>query len=729
MAFKHKISRRLALLRDPLFVVLAALVSGCMDASPLGSDLDSPDAPSGLIAIRASSDNPTIAPDQPTVVRAVGITASGQQMPVDADWVAVDGGILRDTLINSKRQTYFTAVQPGTYRLIGYDRGKQFRDTTRVTVPPTQLVSLTKLYIVPAAVSLVVGQGQQFYVYGRTSAGDSVAVVADVQAATGGETSGLYYTAGDTPGSYGVTVKEHDGALTAAATVNVAAASQAPAAPSAPSAPSAPTTPSAPATPASPVSSDMVPPELPRVYLDTRMVAPTGRTIVVPAGANLQTALNIAQRGDLIQLAAGATYTGNFILPAKSGSGWVTIQTATTLPGEGTRVTPSAAAHYAKIITPNSAPAIAVADAPSASQYRLVGVEVTSSASMTYSLVMLHSSAARTSDAIPEKIILDRVYVHGTPQLQLQRCVILNGRSSAVIDSWLSDCHAKGMDSQVIVAWNTPGPLKIVNNYLEGAGENVLFGGADPTVRNVIPSDIEIRHNYFYKPLSWKGVWTVKNLFESKSSQRVLLEGNVFENTWADGQDAAWVLKSQNQSGNCTWCETSDYTIQWNRVTNVPKLMVLTAMQYIPDQGGRSQPASRIAVTNNLCEQCGQENRWTLQIGGGLTDVVIAGNTMDGTRSPVSFSASLGGEPTDVDFIANVMTNGTYGILGDSRVGLGALETYCPTCQFRGNAIVGGKATSYPAGNYMITSASALPAGVGVNTAQLTNRVADVLPH
>jgi hypothetical protein len=152
-------------------------------------------------------------------------------------------------------------------------------------------------------------------------------------------------------------------------------------------------------------------------------------------------------------------------------------------------------------------------------------------------------------------------------------------------------------------------------------------------------------------------------------------------------------------------------------------------MQYIPDQGGRSQPASRIAVTNNLCEQCGQENRWTLQIGGGLTDVVIAGNTMDGTRSPVSFSASLGGEPTDVDFIANVMTNGTYGILGDSRVGLGALETYCPTCQFRGNAIVGGKATSYPAGNYMITSASALPAGVGVNTAQLTNRVADVLPH
>jgi hypothetical protein len=726
MAFKHKISLRLALLRDPLFVVLAALVSGCMDASPLGSDLDSPDAPSGLIAIRASSDNPTIAPDQPTVVRAVGITASGQQMPVDADWVAVDGGALRDTVINSKRQTYFTAVQPGTYRLIGYDRGKQFRDTTRVTVPPTQLVSLTKLYIVPAAVSLVVGQGQQFYVYGRTSAGDSVAVVADVQAATGGETSGLYYTAGDTPGSYGVTVKEHDGALTAAATVNVTAASQAPAAPSAPSAP--PTAPSAPAAPASPVSSDMAPPELPRVYLDTRMVAPTGRTIVVPAGANLQTALNIAQRGDLIQLAAGATYTGNFTLPAKSGSGWVTIQTATTLPAEGTRVTPSIASRFAKIVTPNAMPAIDVADNATASRYRIVGVEVTSSASMTYSLVSLHSSAARTPSELPESIVLDRVYVHGTSSLQLQRCVILNTRSSAVVDSWLSDCHAKGMDSQAIVAWNTPGPLKIVNNYLEGAGETVMFGGADASVPGVVPSDIEVRQNYFYKPLSWKGVWTVKNHFESKSSQRVLVEGNVFENTWADGQDAAWALKSVNQNGNCPQCITADYTIRWNRVTNVPKLLVLAASQVV-GSNGPSRPATRISITNNLCEQCGQENRWTLQVGGGLTNVLIANNAMDGTRSPLDFSAGEGGSTSHIEIRNNVMVNGTYGILGDGQSGLGALRVYCPSCTFSGNAIVGGQASRYPAGNTMVGSAATVPSGVGVDRAQLMSKVANVSPR
>jgi hypothetical protein len=465
----------------------------------------------------------------------------------------------------------------------------------------------------------------------------------------------------------------------------------------------------------------MTPPELPRTFLDTRMVAPTGNTIVVPAGGDLQAALNAAHRGDLIQLAAGATYTGNFTLPAKAGSGWVTIQTATTLPPEGTRVTPSSASRYAKLVTPNSMAALAAADDPAASQYRIVGVEITSSASMTYAIVSFHSSKARSVDAIPSQLVLDRVYVHGTSRLQTQRCVILNARSSAVVDSWLSDCHGKGMDSQAIIAWNTPGPIKIANNYLEGSGENVLFGGADPSVTGLVPSDIEIRHNYFFKPLSWKGVWTVKNFFESKNSQRVLVRQNVFENTWPDGQDAAWVLKSQNQNGNCPQCITADYTIDSNVVRNVPKLLVLAATQYIPSEGGRSRLAARFNISDNLCEQCGQSDRWTLQIGGGLTDVLIARNTMDATKSPLSFTAELGGATTRVDFVANVMTNGTYGILGDSRLGVGALKTYCPDCRFIGNAIVGGKATSYPPDNVMVSSAAAVPSGIGVNSRQLTS--------
>ena len=50
----------------------------------------------------------------------------------------------------------------------------------------------------------------------------------------------------------------------------------------------------------------------------------------------------------------------------------------------------------------------------------------------------------------------------------------------AVIDSYLSEAHVVGFDSQAICGVNGPGPFKIVNNYLEGSGENVMFGGADP---------------------------------------------------------------------------------------------------------------------------------------------------------------------------------------------------------------------------------------------------------
>jgi hypothetical protein len=62
-----------------------------------------------------------------------------------------------------------------------------------------------------------------------------------------------------------------------------------------------------------------------------------------------------------------------------------------------------------------------------------------------------------------------------------------------------------------------------------GSGENVIFGGADPAIMNLVPSDIEIRRNHFTKPLTWKvddpsyaGThWSVKNLLELKNAAGV----------------------------------------------------------------------------------------------------------------------------------------------------------------------------------------------------------------
>src|SRR6266850_7856220 len=96
-------------------------------------------------------------------------------------------------------------------------------------------------------------------------------------------------------------------------------------------------------------------PELPRVFLDTTYVAPTGSVIPVPAGGDFQAALNAATPGTTLILQAGATYTGNFTLPANPGPGWIYIVSSalSSLP-EGTRVTPAQASLMPKLVSPNN---------------------------------------------------------------------------------------------------------------------------------------------------------------------------------------------------------------------------------------------------------------------------------------------------------------------------------------------------------------------------------------
>ena len=72
------------------------------------------------------------------------------------------------------------------------------------------------------------------------------------------------------------------------------------------------------------------PPELPRERVDTRYVPPAGGTTYqvrqdcsgfTDCFTDLQTAIDAAQLGDILELEAGATFTGHFVLPNKPGKG------------------------------------------------------------------------------------------------------------------------------------------------------------------------------------------------------------------------------------------------------------------------------------------------------------------------------------------------------------------------------------------------------------------------
>lgn len=451
-------------------------------------------------------------------------------------------------------------------------------------------------------------------------------------------------------------------------------------------------------------------PELPRVIVDTDFVPPTGNTIDVPAGGDFQAALNQAQPGDTIRLAAGAVYTGNFILPAKSGTGWIVIRTSTpdaSLPPPGTRITPAAAGLLPKIVTPNVGPALETV--PGANHYRFIGVEVAQAAGVTYtySLIELGSGSQVSLAQVPHHLIFDRVYLHGSPTTTLRRAIALNSAWTAVIDSYIADCHEVGADSQAIGGWNGPGPFKIVNNYMEGAGENFILGGADPAIHNLVPSDIEFRRNYCFKPLSWRigspgyaGIpWSVKNSFELKNSQRVLVEGNIFENNWTQSQNGYAILFTvRNQDGAAPWSVVQDVTF----VNNIIRSVAGGFNMHGTDDLQQSLPSRRIRISNNVLIDV-DGARWTgpgvaFQLNGGPDDVIIENNTVFQTGNLIAAAP-----PTSDGFIYrnNLTMHNEYGVKGDGQgTGLQTINAYFPGSVFMKNVLVGGPPGLYPANNF-----------------------------
>ena len=218
----------------------------------------------------------------------------------------------------------------------------------------------------------------------------------------------------------------------------------------------------APVTVTAPVTSTPAPPspdvagdaELPRVYLETGVESTPspGKTIRVAAGDDLQRVFDSAIPGDRILLECGATFTGNFRLEAKNdggSGGWITLQSECPLPAPGTRTSPSQS--FARLVSPSILPVIFTLGP--AARWRIVGVEITTApeVSTNQGLVSIGCShGCETSLAEqPSDIIFDRVYVHGTTNLDVRRCVGFNGARLAVIDSYLSECHST-FDAQAV---------------------------------------------------------------------------------------------------------------------------------------------------------------------------------------------------------------------------------------------------------------------------------------
>lgn len=496
------------------------------------------------------------------------------------------------------------------------------------------------------------------------------------------------------------------------------------------------------------------PAELPR-SVPSFTIPPATRTYTITS--DLQRAIDTAKAGDELRLSG--VFVGPFVLPAKACGGWITIRSVAEPPAPGTRVTPTTAAGFAKIVSTGSIAAIKTTN-PTCG-WRLLGVDVgctATSASENYGCVWLGDGGwtgggeNQVSLAqVPQDIVLDRVYLHGTATANVRRCLYINSGRTIVRDSWLSDCHSQGGDSQAILGCNGPGPYLIENNYLEGGHENVLFGGCDPVTPDLIPSDITLRRNHIHKPLRWKGIWTVKNLVETKNVRRMLIEANVLEHSWMSGQAGmAVVLKSSTETcAGCTWEGTKDVTMRWNRIDGAHRGLNLQAID-ASSAGTTASHTERVSVTDNLFANIGLANGiepldgWLMLLTHDLKDVRIARNTF-AANAPgygLVMYIAYGGGGQRLDIRDNILAGQSYyAIGGDNGLHTTALSNaYGTSWRFSGNIVSqveGQFAALSPVGNTYLTSIGQVGLtsdfrstnypSKGVDVAELTRRTLGVV--
>jgi len=493
-----------------------------------------------------------------------------------------------------------------------------------------------------------------------------------------------------------------------------------------------------------------------------------GKKIKVSRGSDLAKVIDKASCGDTVLLAAGESYEMNDF-PRKNcdDQHYITVRTDSNdskLPRESARISPAwggvaSLPGRPQFAQPSGGPAKIMATIAGTNawgvtigdHYRFIGIEWMPASGKKIGRLLLTSGA--------DHLIFDRNWFHGFDGQELGKGIgITNGsRYIAIIHSYLNSftCTAKTgscTDATAIGGGNGDDPvqtIKIVDNFLEASGENVLFGGAKASIR---VEDVEMRRNHHFKPMWWnpnspdhrEPTPIVKNLFELKSGNRVLLESSYLENSWAGFSQvgAAILLTTRNNYNKrlgiatCPKCAITNVTIRYVWIRKVNQAFQFTN----PFDYDRPAPGNSYSVHDVVAEgmgypECGKGCGGALNlISGGPAGTPIESVMHDLTIDHVTYVSMkqpkdlfiLGGPPStgpnspqmyNIRWTNTVADVGTFGAWskggGESncaeiRPGSPKLRIeacWGPTGVFKGNVLAGanrrgGAKGAWPDGNY-----------------------------
>jgi hypothetical protein len=474
-----------------------------------------------------------------------------------------------------------------------------------------------------------------------------------------------------------------------------------------------------------------------------------GDTILLRAGTNYQsttfsafTLRNITQRNS-----------------DPNNDGWITIKSdmLDQMPA-GKRVSFTDGQYMPKLwAAGNNVPAVNTK--PGAHHFRFQGVEFVGYMQLTKDLTNTSlftildigdSGSTQTTVAQqPHDIVIDRAYVHpqfisvdyagthnGTARdadaylpntytdLMVRKGISLHAANVDITNSYIREIH-EGSDSNAIFGVNGSGPYNIVNNYLEGAGENVLFGGG--TQFAPYPDGyVVFRGNHVTKPLDWRNgtngsrKWTTKNLFELKEGSHFVIEGNVFENSWVSGQDGIAILFKLGNYNDSTAAGgvvvTEDIIFRNNIVRHAARGITFQGRDYAAspnvDPGGLVR---RFKIENNLWDDIGASNAFWgapapfAYLTHGPKYVEFRHNTINNGYTSLELDGNLTtwSSPGFV-FTDNIVNMNDYGIRGSGGSGDSGIKLYLPDSLFKGNVFIDNK-NNNPAPNYDNVAPSSWP--------------------
>lgn len=427
-----------------------------------------------------------------------------------------------------------------------------------------------------------------------------------------------------------------------------------------------------------------------------------GRVIKVPAGGNLQAAVDRAEAGDTIELEAGATFSGQIDLTKKNTAKPVTIiSSAASKLTEGKRVTPADRPHMARIVSGMIGRAALMAS-NSASGYRIVGIEFTSTSSRyNYGLVVLGNGETRPEN-VPSDIEIDRSYIHSNGgRGSVRRGIALNSANTTIKNSYIEGFAYPGEETQGICGWTGTRNVRIYNNYVEGGAENIMFGGADPANAELIPTDIEATGNHLSKSRSWNKEATMKTLFQLKNAKNVRFTGNLLTDNL---KGSAFRITVRNQDGKAAFSTIENVIIRDNIIDTTGDGVNILGR----DDTYASQTLRNLTIENNLFLNVGTN---VLEGGGYFVlvndgeGIIIRNNTVLNNGNITTFHGAM---PRGFEFYDNIVGHGDYGIHGRLDMRSDAARAMFFNNIFVDLNRIDPSARSFPPGNEFVSGVSEL---------------------